>query len=299
MSKRDELKARFIKGYKIIHTDYDELFDSIFFQDEGVEISEVNGLQDALDTIASSELYTNHTPVYAPVGGIEVGETFDNTPVSAILNALLYPFKYPVFNAFTINMTSPVEVGLSTISGQKMFSWQLINSANVSGTIKIIDNQTNQVIASNIPISANQASATIPILQKTTIGTYSWTVSGTTSKGTGFSNVVTVSWRWGIFSGESELDTLDGTTLITLRTKELLTSSSKIYSFNASAGYKYICYPTLLGLKDIFKDTSTNLEVAMLPAYVVSLVNSFGVSTNYYVHRTLNQLGGAINISVS
>lgn len=80
--------------------------------------------------------------------------------------------------------------------------------------------------------------------------------------------------------------------------KNLATTANGNYAM-LGGGYKWICYPTAMGLKTTFKDISTNLDVAMSPVKTVSVTNGFGVTQNYYCHCTYNVLGSSINIGVS
>lgn len=63
--------------------------------------------------------------------------------------------------------------------------------------------------------------------------------------------------------------------------------------------YKYFCYPTTLGTATTFKDSSTNLDVAMESPYLISVTNTYGTTLSYRVHRTTNILGSSINIIIS
>ena len=97
----------------------------------------------------------------------------------------------------------------------------------------------------------------------------------------------------------------------------LLTSSeTDTYSF-AAGDYKYFAWPDSFGSPTAstgFKDTSTNLAVAMADSTdnaffsneqngwyygTVSVTNTYGQTTTYRVYRTKNVLGGSINIQVS
>lgn len=43
--------------------------------------------------------YTNATPIVSAHGGVAVGETFDNVPISKVLDKILYPYVAPVVSA--------------------------------------------------------------------------------------------------------------------------------------------------------------------------------------------------------
>jgi hypothetical protein len=70
------------------------------------------------------------------------------------------------------------------------------------------------------------------------------------------------------------------------------------YLFGAG-GYKYIGYPTTFGTATSFKDSLTQLDVAMEPSYTITITNDFGISQSYRIHRTTNILGAEITIVVS
>jgi hypothetical protein len=119
-----------------------------------------------------------------------------------------------------------------------------------------------------------------------------------------------------MYYGTSSSATLDESGIEGL-TSSLLTSSETGTKSFAAGGYKYFAWPDSFGSPTAttgFKDTSTNLAVAMADSTdnaffsetengwsygEVSVTNAFGQSTTYRVYRTKNVLGGSINIQVS
>jgi hypothetical protein len=77
----------------------------------------------------------------------------------------------------------------------------------------------------------------------------------------------------------------------------LSSSYAGSYAFG-SGGYKYICYPTTFGTATSFKDSLTQLDVAMEPSYTITITNDFGIAQAYNIHRTTNILGATITIVV-
>lgn len=138
----------------------------------------------------------------------------------------------------------------------------------------------------------------MPTISKSTNTSHVFRIEASNTKNVTFSRNLTVNWQWALFYGESALTSLTSADILGLRIKSLVNNSNGTFNFAAS-GYKYFCYPTTFGLKSTFKDQATNLDVAMNPVQTVSVTNTNGVTTNYYVHRTLNQLGGTITIIVS
>lgn len=241
--------------------------------------------------------YNRATPVPTTIGGVSAGHTFSGS-VQDALDTLFYPYQAPAFTSFSFAQTSPLEVGDSIASGNKTFTWATSNSSNVqSNTIIIQDITGGGTLHSG---GANDGSETLAIgtITKTSATGHTWRITGTNTNAGNFTRDFTVSWLWRRYYGESVTATADETLIEGLRVSGLASNFTGTFAF-LGGGYKWICYPTVWGLKTVFKDTATNLDVAMQAAVTVSVTNAFGVVQNYYAHRTTNILGGAINIAVS
>lgn len=241
--------------------------------------------------------YTNPTPVPQTLGGISAGSTFNNVPLTTMFDLLLYPYQSPSFSSFSINISTPVEVGYTISAGNKNFTWTTTNSSNVAPNSVTITDVTNSVVlATGL---ANDGTETIYLssIQNTTDASHIWSISAVNTQSGSLLNSYTVNWFWRIFYGENALSSLTNSDINSLRSSQLSDTASYTYSFVTDIQkYKYICYPSSFGTLTTFKDTATLLNVAMAPMDVVSVTNTYGVTTNYNVHRTLNKLGGSINI---
>ena len=241
--------------------------------------------------------YVNATPMAITVGGAVPGTTFSTT-VEDALNTILYPYQTPAFSSFGFTQTSPLEVGDTVAAGSKSFTWTFTNASNITAnTMNITD------VTASIPLAVN-ISNTSPVAiiigpaTSVTAASHTWSCSATNTQAATFSSTFTVSWQWRTCYGESALTTLTSADILALRVTGLASTINGTKAF-VGGGYKWICYPTTFGLKTTFKDTATNLDVAMVGAATVPVTNTFGVTQVYYAHRTLNILGGAINIAVS
>lgn len=245
------------------------------------------------------DVYTNATPVPVTLGGITAGTTFTDVPLTEMFTRLLYPYQAPTFASFTITGLSDTEVGNLYPAQNRNANWTTTNSSNITAnTIRIIDvSGGNTTLASGLP-NTSPASVSIPALQLTTAGSKQFRIEGTNTNTATFSRTLTINWQWAVYYGESPLTSLTSAEIIGLRVKNLTSTANGTYAMQAG-NYKYITYPVSFGLKSTFKDQATNLDVAMLAPSTVSVTNSYGITTNYYVHRTLNQLGGSITIIVS
>lgn len=245
--------------------------------------------------------YTNATPVPTTLGGVAAGTTFTAMPLTEVFDLLLYPYQVPTFSAFSISgQNTTLEVGDSITAGTKTFTWTTTNPSNIStNSIFIYDwtNSTTVPIASSLTNDGTE-NVSIPLVTKTTATSHVYRISGSNTQDTGFSRDYTVNWRWKMYWGTSALTSLTESDIEALANNGLVSNSTGTFSFIAG-GYKYIAYPTAFGLKTSFKDNSTGFDVDMQDAETTSVTNAYGITTNYYVHRTTNVLGGSITIIVA
>lgn len=245
----------------------------------------------------SSSDYIRVTPMAITVGGAVAGTTFLST-VEDALDTILYPYQNPTFGAFSFPQTTPLEVGDSVAAGSKSFSWTFTDAANITAsTLQITDVTGATTIGTGLSLTSPQAFG-IGAVTKSSATSHVWRVQATNTQAATFTRDFTVNWYWRTCYGESALTTLASADILALRVTGLSNIINGTKAF-VGGGYKWVCYPTTFGLKTTFKDTATNLDVAMVAASTVAVTNSFGVVQNYYAHRTLNILGGAINIAVS
>jgi hypothetical protein len=268
---------------------------TLHYHDSDRDRANHTGLQNS-DTVT----YTNSTPMPTTFGGLASGSTFDATPIETVLNSLLYPYQVPTISAFTISgQTTTLEVGDSVTSGNKTFTWSTTNSSNITANSLVIRDVTNAVdLATGLANDGSEIINFVSPISKTSSTSHTWRLTATPTQGANITRDYSVNWRLRMFYGESTNTSLTESQIEALRVSQLNTTANGTYAM-AAGGYKYFAYPTSWGLRTTFKDTSTNLDVAMEAATTVSVTNSFGVTTNYYVHRTTNQLGGSINVQVS
>jgi hypothetical protein len=250
-------------------------------------------------SFTSSVSYTNSAATPTTIGGISAGSTFSALTMQQMWDKLLYPYQFPAFTSFFIvGQTSPLEVGATMAGTSRTFDWSTSNSTNVSGnSISIIDVTSGATLTSS---HANNGSFTTSFSNITNVApaTHTWNITALNSNSGSFSDSYSVSWDWRVYYGDNTNPTPDANLVTGLTSSFLSTSFAGTYSF-AGGGYKYFAYPSSMGTATTFKDTSTNLNVAMQPLQVISVTNAFGITTNYNVHRSTNILNGSINILIS
>lgn len=261
-----------------------------------------NAVYNALLAKEGKISYTNATPMPVVVGGYNAGTTFVDQSITSMITGLLYPYQVPTFTTFVITgQTLIIEVGAS-ITANKTFNWVSTNFANIGLTTIIIKDVTaNTTIINGITATSDTQNVvtTSPSITKNTATTNVFSISGTDTKGnTIIAKTTTITWQWAIYYGESVTTPLIENNVEALRIKALSGAFAGTYTFVAG-GYKYICYPSILGTATTFKDFDTNLNIPFNALYTVSITNIFGVTTNYNVHRSVNIIGSAIKIIVT
>ena len=254
------------------------------------------GIPGTTGEAGSGAIYTNAAPVPVTIGGIGAGSTFDAQTMQQMWDALLYPYQSPSFASFSIQgQSTTIEVG-ATVAANPTFQWSVNNSANVFPNTTVIRN--GSTVLANLVSNVSPYSAVDSAVTKLTATSNTWNIQETNSHGGNFSTSFSVNWRWRVYYGESVTTPLNESQVKALRVSGLQSGFAGTYSF-VGGGYKYIAYPVALGTATTFKDTGTNLDVAMLPVYTVSVTNVNGVTVNYNIHRSFNIMGGSINIGVS
>lgn len=248
----------------------------------------------------STFLYTNTQPMPEEVGGYEPGDTFENATLQDLFTNLLYPYQYPVFSSFAISgQATTLEVGDSISGGNHNFTWNTTNDVNVTANSITIEDTTNGVVFGTT--YANDNVQTIDIgnaVTKTTATSNSWKITARNTKGQSISRNFNVYWKWRTFYGTSANESL------TEQEVKNLVSTSLDSNFTgnktvAGGDYKYFAYPTSFGLKNNFQDVISGFAVAMNPATTISITNDYGITTDYYVHRTTNPIVGSLTVAVS
>lgn len=253
----------------------------------------------AWDIVGASTSYTNAEATPQTLGGIPAGSTFSMKTMTEMWDALLYPYQPPAFTMFAMSgMAATYEVGSGIDADDYTWNWVTSNPDNVQlNSIGI--SGLGFTALTGLPDSGAQV-ITMSDVKLLTSGTGTWTIVGTNTNSAVFTSNVTASWRWRMYWGTSSNATLTEAQVKALAGSALASGYSSVRSFAAAPlQYKYVAYPVSFGTATHFTDQSTMLAVPFEAPFVVSITNSFGVTTNYNVHRSTNLLGGAISIIIA
>lgn len=244
--------------------------------------------------------YSNSDTTPSTIGGIPAGSTFSNVTISQMFTNLLYPYQYPAFSSFSIaGQSQTLEAGATLAGGSRTFNWGTTNSGNINANTIIIEDITTSTILANHIANAGTSACTISSVTNNSPTSHTWEIFGTNSQSGSFNDTFTVNWQWRLYYGTSASTPLTNPQITGLTSSVLTTAFAGTYPFAGNAQYDSFAYPSSFGTATSFKDTSTNLGVAMQPLYVVSVMNAFGQSTNYNVHQTQFTQASALNIAIS
>lgn len=242
----------------------------------------IDGYNDIIEDINESMKYTNELPTTGSLGGIETGETFDNVPLSEMLDKLLYPYLYPSFQSFSIQGNVPLECGKS-YGGNKVFVWSILNPTNVkTGTITISELSENDLIVGTL----NDGTETInvPAGSKVVHGEYrQFYIEALNTKMESFEKETKVYFYSPIYYGVHNTSGLSVSNIQQM-TKVISYKQTFTLSFNPLNQRFYYAYPKSFGLLTSIKDV--NLFETISDWTVSEAV--FGLNAPYYNGNSLS-----------
>jgi hypothetical protein len=213
-------------------------------------------------------------------------------------------YEAPAFTTFTMSgstgtpQATTLEVGTTIVGETKIFNWTTSNSSNISvSSIAILDVTGGVTIASSLS-NTGTATGTVGAVTKTTATSHVYRIAGSNTLNIVFSRDFTVNWRWRMYWGTGSFASVTENDIEGLISSSLVANSTGTFNFGAG-GYKYIAYPTVFGLKSTFRDANTGFNVDMQDPTTVSITNTNSATTDYFVHRSTNILGGTLTIAVS
>ena len=242
-------------------------------------------------------------PVPVTHGGLSAGTVIGGWDPCQVLERILFPYQYPSFTSFYIQgQTTSLEVGDVISGGVRSFRWSTNHNNNITpNTISINDITNSNGLISN---TVNDGAEDLNIgadKSRTSVGNYTWRISGQNTNGGTFHRDFTVTWYYRMFWGYSSQSSLTGADILSLQHSALRNGYSGNYNFTnpGSAVYYYIVYPDAWSLYSDWRDVATGFAVDGGQQGVVNVTNSFGVIIPYKVIRTTYLQNGNLNSSMS
>jgi hypothetical protein len=315
-----QLNTKLVTGIDVVvQNNDDKLITSkgVFDYTEGYIKTYVDDKEQTTKTYVDDEinsisiLYTNAEAVPSNVGGVETGDTFSAVSYEDMFTRILYPYQYPAFTSFTLTNfnASRYEVGTS-ISGNQPFTWSTSNNININVNAVQI-NGDNITTVTGLSNDSNESITFNTSLTRTSAGIESWTIQLTNTKNQNVTRNKNIRWDFRQYYGSSTNTSLTEAQIKNLQSNRLTPSNiTGSYSF-PSIGYKYFVFAddNSYTKPSSFQDTDTGFAVGIYSGYnntqngysydLVSITSSTGVTNDYRVYRTSNQLSAAINVQIN
>jgi len=210
---------------------------------------------------------------------------------------LLYPEQSTSFSAFTFQFNSgPLEIGYSFPSDNALWTTSIPsivspNSIQISGDFL--------TTLTGLVDDGSEALTFTGSVVRTSVGSKTWIIQAQDSNLICFFKTLNINWYWKLYWGNSSGTTVTNPIALSNSGSSITNTCVGNYTF-AGGNYKYFFIETISqGSPVLFKDQSTNFNIAMNLPYIQSVTNSYGQTINYNVYRSTNKLNGDVVISIS
>jgi hypothetical protein len=255
-------------------------------------------------------LYVNTAATPTTIGGIPAGSTFTGQTMQQMWDMLLYPYQPPAFTSFSrTNLLSQYELGQQVeISGQT-FTWTNSNDSNVVlGSLYIEQlNPVTTTIATGLnpdtPGPGNTTltlGTTISSSSLATLGLYR--ITGVNTQSGTFNSTISRTWKPRWYYGRST-NTSVGESEVTGFTSSLTSGVVNNYvsitNDPSNTTYIYLVIPSTLPQPTDLRDSVAGCFGNNIPYTnlgTITFNNAYGVSQTYDVYRTVNIVGGSLNV---
>lgn len=225
--------------------------------------------------------YTNDTPTVSAIGGVKVGETFNNMPIADVLTKILYPYIKPTAscsvtpNGGTYEKGSTVNVTALTVTAGK----------KSSAIASVVAKQGSTVITT---LTEGVASGgTFDVLPEGGIAlTANTTFSGTVTDvdgGSTSANSSTFTFVDPYYYGVIPAGTQVTSDVVTGLTKDVKGKGSKTYKYTTSGSCMVIAYPVAHGNLKSALDPNKFENIASYTKHEVA-VSALSGTVSYYVY---------------
>lgn len=231
--------------------------------------------------------YTNEAPTPFKVGGLKIGTRFQNVDQKVLWTRLLYGCDLPSFTSFVIEgLQTEVEIGYPILAGDYLANFNIDNALLLKKNTIAIYNQ-GTLLLKELP-NSSPVSITIASQTKLTTGSINFEITAFDTTGTSFNQYFSVNYFFRIYYGEFA-DDINEVMIPSLRVSELKTDIKGSYLL-LGGGYKWFCYPEILGENYVFYDVASDIVVIMDDVKKLEVFNEYGIPIIYNCYRTLNEI---------
>lgn len=233
--------------------------------------------------------YTNATPIVSAHGGVAVGDTFDNVPISKVLDKILYPYVAPVVSASAAPANGGTyEIGVGTTVTS--VTANVTKKARTITKVEVFGSDSATALATKTEGVANGGSFSLAFskeLKAAAANGTRFTVKVTdsdnkvTSANTGTFSLVYPFYQGVVAAGA----TVDAAAVKAL-TKKVETKGNKKWAYTAANQKMVFAYPASYGnLTKIFDANNFDVTGTFTKSTVnVSCADGTSVAYNVYVN---------------
>ena len=235
-----------------------------------------------VNSIATNTLFTNSTPVVQAHGGVPVGQTFDEVPVTEVLNMILYPWVGPEVSA---TITTPKNGGTVEKGDVQHVTAMRVNVTKKSSNItkvEIFDGDSSLGSKEEGVTNGGQFDFTVAVDVSTNKGFQAKVTDAagkTTNANTGSFTFV-YPYYWGKVSSTASIDeaTIEGLS------KQIVSKGTKNVKYTMTNERAVFAYDKSYGPLKSIKDQNNFEVLDTFTRSEVSITGLDGTPVDYYVY---------------
>ena len=233
--------------------------------------------------------YTNATPIVSAHGGVAVGDTFDNVPISKVLDKILYPYVAPVVSASAAPSNGGTfEIGVGTTVTSVPAN--VTKKARTITKVEVFGSDSADALATKTDGVANGGSFSLAFskeLKAAAANGTKFTVKVTDSDNKVTSaNTATFNLVYPFYQGVVAADATVDAAAVKALTKKVETKGNKKWAYTATNQKMVFAYPASYGnLTKIYDANNFDVTGTFTKSTVnVSCADGTSVAYNVYVN---------------
>jgi hypothetical protein len=304
---RDGQSIKGDKGNGIKDAKIDPTGELVIYTDEKKIYAGKVGITNIYGSGSSNPFYTNSKPVPFNVGSVKAGTRFKNADLRTIFTKLFYGFDFPEFDQFFItnlnnfNIGGRFEIGHTIPTGDYLFKFNIINPELLEEKTIFIE-LDGQLLIEKLD---NISPVTIPLneITRNRAGVINFKILAYDTTGLTFQKDYIIQYQYRIYYGEYTDDIMDWVSdddtnpLSILRATELVTDIKGEYFF-LGVGYKWFCYPEILGKRYVLYELETDIGLVFGKPQKITIKNEYGLSIEYNCYRTVNEINEELTMEI-
>lgn len=225
--------------------------------------------------------YTNDTPTISSLGGVAVGTTFDNMPVTDVLTKILYPYTKPAVSISVSPNGGTYEKGTS-VSLSSLKTTVTRKSSDIASVVGKQGSTVLTTITSGVASGGTfnlLPSNGISITSNTSFSAIATDIDGGATTANGGSFTFVDPYFYGVFETNSEPQGTDVAAL----TKDIKGKGAKTYTYTTNGQCMVIAYPASYGVLKSALDPNGFENIGSFTKYDVTVPCTSG-NVAYYVY---------------